>query len=143
MERTMFDDPQLTFFVRRWHNGDSSLPLVQRLRELGHDLEAAATARLALQDPDCHDRPELEAALHDIAGAGDGWLEALRMFVDAPSEEQSEALMRFVPENLWYQRLRDTTETLMRLRGDRNILFRCATQRGMHSSIFDLATSGT
>jgi hypothetical protein len=45
----MFGDEQLTFLSRSWMNGESSLPLVQRLRELGHETEAAATARLALQ----------------------------------------------------------------------------------------------
>lgn len=139
----MFDDPQLTFLVRRWHNGESSLPLVTRLRELGHELEAAATARLALQDARCRDRQALEELLHEIAGANDNWLDALQQFAGDPSEEQWEALMRFVPHEVWYQRLRDTTETLLRLGCDGNVLFRCATKTGMHSGIFDLATSGT
>lgn len=52
----MFGDSQTLFQARRWFNGDSSLPLVLRLRELGFDDEAAAMARLALRDPECLDR---------------------------------------------------------------------------------------
>jgi hypothetical protein len=139
----MFDEPQLTFLARRWLNGDSSLPLVQRLRELGFDDEAAATARLALRDPECIDRDPLEAALHEIASTPDGWLDALAELARAPSEERWNALMRFVPEEVFYQRLRNTIATLMRLGCDGNILFRCATRLGMSSDIFDLAKSGT
>ena len=139
----MFDDPQLTFLTRSWANGESSLPVVQRLRELGEDHRAAAMARLALRDPECRDREVLETTLHEISGSSDGWLEALDTFAASPSEERWEALMRFVPEDVWYQRLRDTTETLLRLGCDGNILFRCATKLGVHPGIFDLATSGT
>ena len=84
----MFGDPELTFLTRRWFNGDSSLPLVARLRELGYDDEAAATARLALRYPDCKDREGLEAALHEIASEPDGWLDELAAFARAPSEER-------------------------------------------------------
>jgi hypothetical protein len=139
----MFDDPQLTFLTRRWFNGDSSLPLVERLRELGHHDEAAATARLALRDPDCKDRDALEAALHDIANSPDHWLDELAAFAREPSEERWDALMQFVPEEVFYQRLRNTISVLMRLGCDGNILFRCATRTGMNSDIFDLAASGT
>jgi hypothetical protein len=139
----MLDEPQLTFLARRWLNGDSCLPFVQRLRELGHDDEAAATARLALRNPQCRDREALESALHDISNAPDGWLDALAEFAHDPSEERWQELMRFVPEEVWYQRLRNTTEVLMRLGCDGNILFRCSARIGMHSGIFDLARSGT
>lgn len=139
----MFGESQLTFLARRWMNGDSSLPLVQRLRELGYDVEAAATARLALRDPECPDREALESALHEIASSPDGWLDALAAFAHDPSEERWEELMLFVPEEDWYQRLRNTTEILMRLGCDGNILFRCSAKVGMHSGIYDLARSGT
>jgi hypothetical protein len=138
----MFGDPQLTFLARRWLNGDSSLPFVQKLRELGFDDEAAATARLALNDPECRDREALEPLLNEIASSPDGWLDALAAFVHDPSEEGWQQLMRFVPEEVWYQRLRNTTEVLMRLGCDGNVLFRCTARIGMHSGIFDLAKSG-
>jgi hypothetical protein len=51
--------------------------------------------------------------------------------------------MRFVPEEVWYQRLRNTIAQLMRLGCDGNILFRCATRVGITSDVFDLASSGT
>jgi len=83
----MFGDPQLTFLARRWLNGDSSLPFVQKLRELGFDDEAAATARLALRDPECRDRESLEVSLNEIASSPNGWLDALAAFAHDPSEE--------------------------------------------------------
>lgn len=139
----MRDDPQLTFLTRRWLNGDSALPLVARLRELGYDTEAAATARLAVRDPKCLDRAALEAALEEIGSAPNGWVEALAEFARHPSEERWNELMTFVPEDVFYQRLRNTITTLMRLGCDGNVLFRCATRLGMTPDIFDLATSGT
>jgi hypothetical protein len=139
----MRDDAQLTFLTRRWLNGDSALPLVVRLRELGYDTEAAATARLAVRDPDCLDREALEAALHEIGSAPDGWMEALAEFARNPGEQRWNELMTFVPPEVFYQRLRNTIATLMRLGCDGNILFRCATTLGMTPDIFDLATSGT
>jgi len=139
----MFDEPQLTFLARRWLNGDSSLPFVQKLRELGYDGEAAATARLALRAAECPDREALEVALREIASSPDGWFDALAEFAHDPSEERWEELMRFVPEEVWYQRLRNTTEVLMRLGCDGNVLFRCTARIGMHSGVFDLARSGT
>lgn len=139
----MLGEPQLTFLARRWLNGDSSLPFVEKLRELGFDDEAAATARLALRDPECLDREALEIALHEIASSPDGWLDALAAFAHDPSEEGWQQLMLFVPEEVWYQRLRNTTEVLMRLGCDGNVLFRCTAKIGMHSGIFDLARSGT
>lgn len=51
--------------------------------------------------------------------------------------------MRFVPEDVFYQRLRTTVPLLMRLRCDGNVLFRCASKSGMSPDLFDLAASGT
>jgi hypothetical protein len=138
----MFGDPQLTFLARRWLNGDSSLPYVQKLRELGFDAEAAATARLALRNPECRDRADLEASLTEIASSPDGWFDALAAFAHDPTDEGWQQLMRFVPTEVWYQRLRNTTEVLMRLGCDGNALFQCNARIGMHSGIFDLAKSG-
>ena len=139
----MFDDPQLTFLTRQWFNGGSALPLVQRLLEGGHSDEAAATARLALRSEDCADRAELEAVLLETASTPDGWIPTLEQFASQPSEAGWEQLMRFVPEEVWYHRLRNTIALLMRLGCDGNILFRCATRQGMTVDVFDLAASGT
>ena len=137
------DDSQLLFLTRRWANGDSAYPAVARLRELGFDDEAAAMARLALRHPDCADRESLEAALHEIGSAPDGWMDALAEFARNPSVERWDELMAFVPEEVFYQRLRNTIATLMRLGCEGNVLFRCATKFGMTSDAFDLARSGT
>jgi len=49
--------------------------------------------------------------------------------------------MRFVPEDVFYQRLRNTIMLLMKLGCDGNILFRCATRLGITSDVFDLAAA--
>ncbi len=85
---------------------------MQQLRELGFDDEAAATARLALRDPEGRDRESLEELLNEIASSPDGWLDALAAFAHDPSEEGWQQLMRFVPEDVWYQRLRNTTDVI-------------------------------
>lgn len=51
--------------------------------------------------------------------------------------------MRFVPAEVFYQRLRNTFATLMRLGCDGNMLFRCTEKLGVTSDMFDLAASGT
>ncbi|HEY8847654.1 MAG TPA: hypothetical protein VIO12_00070 [Thermoanaerobaculia bacterium] len=140
----MFDeDAQLRFMIRRWINGDSALPAVRRLLEMGYVDEAAATARVALRRENGADRAGLEAALLETANTPDNWISTLEEFAKAPSEERWEQLMRFVPEEVWYQRLRNTIVLLMRLGCDGDILFRCATRTGVTSDIWDLASSGT
>lgn len=136
------DDPTVTFLIRRWANGDSILPAVKRLMELGLNDEAAATARLGLADDACRDRDELEAALHEISSAPAGWLDSLQDFARNPSDEKWEELMRFVPEEVAYQRLRNTIAILMRLGCDGDILFRCASRLGFVPDLFDMAASG-
>jgi len=139
----MFGDSQVRFLLRRWKNGDSAVPIIERLMELGFRDEAGAMARLALAYPDCLDRETIQNLLHDIASSPDGWLDSLADFAQNPSLERWDVLNRFVPEDVFYQRLRDTIQTLMRLGCDGNMLFRCATKLGMTSDIFDLVKSGT
>lgn len=136
-------DPQLTFLTRQWFNGGSALPLVRRLLEDGQTDEAAVTARLAVRMEPCADREELEATLHETASTPDGWVPALEDFARHPSEERWLELMRFVPEDVWYHRLRNTIACLMRLGCDGNILFQCATRQGIPLDVYDLAASGT
>jgi hypothetical protein len=137
------DDPRVTFLIRRWANGDSILPAVHRLMELGFNDEAAATARLGLVDSECQDRPALEAALLEISSAPPGWVSALEEFARNPTDDGWSALMRFVPEEVFYQRLRNTVPILMRLGCDGDVLFRCASRFGFTPDLFDLAASGT
>jgi hypothetical protein len=139
----MDEDPAITFLIRRWANGESALPVVERLSQNGSEDEAAAVARLALASPECADRDELEAVLRRIASEPDGWAEALTDFARNPSEERWDELMQFVPDDISYQRLRTSVPFLMRLGCDGNILFRCVSRLGMIPDLFDLAASGT
>lgn len=144
MGRFVSDEcPEVTLLIRHWGNGGSALPAVKKLLECGDSDHAAAIARLALRAPDCADREELEAAIAQAANISEGWVSALEEFASHPSEERWDELMRFVPLEEHYQRLRYTLALLLSLHCDGNILFRCATKIGMTSDAFDLARSGT
>jgi len=112
---TVQRDPELREAERRWLNGDSALPVVTILVSRGANAEAAAVARLALTRPDCLDAAELEAALARIAASPPGWAEALASFAESPSPEAWCELMRFVPPEYAYQRMRDTIRRLRKL----------------------------
>lgn len=99
--------------------------------------------RDARRDDAWADREVLEALLLETASTPQGWQEALADFAREPSEERWTELMSFVPEEVWYQRLRNTIAWLMRFGCDGNILFRCATRIGITTDVFDLAASGT
>jgi hypothetical protein len=143
MKPTVFGEyPEITLLLRHWGNGGSALPAVRELADCGYTDEAAATARVALQAPDCTDRDELEAAIATIANPSDEWLTAIEEFAKHPSEERWDELMRFVPVEERYQRLRHTIALLHSLQCDGNMLFRCATKTGMTPDVFDLARSG-
>lgn len=136
-------ESQERFLFKRWSNGDSAVPLITHLMEHGHLDEAAAVARLALADPECRDRKVLEEALVEISSPPDDWMDHLTDFARNPSEERWKELMTFVPPDVFYQRLRSTTEVLMRLGCDGDILFRCVSRLGMTPDLFTLASSGT
>jgi len=140
----MFEEcPEVTFLIRTWGNGGSALPAVQMMLEHGYGFEAACTAHVALKHPECADREALQNVIAEVAGSSEAWVEALREFAANPSEERWSELMRFVPEDVFYQRLRHTISLLMAMKCDGDMLFRCATKTGVTSDIFDLADSGT
>ena len=129
--------------IRSWANGETALPLVQRLMDHDCGDEAAVVARAALAHENCRDREELESALRVIASEPAGWSDALSDFARDPSEEKWDDLLRFVPDDVFYQRMRTTVPALMRLGCDGNVLFRCAARFGMTPDLFELAASGT
>lgn len=132
----------MTLLLRHWGNGGSALPAVKTLAEGGYPEDAAAIARLALRAPDCADREALETAIAQAANTSDDWVRAIEEFAQHPSEERWDELMRFVPDENQYQRLRHTIALLQSLQCDGNILFQCATKIGMTSDVFDLGRSG-
>jgi hypothetical protein len=135
--------PEATLLLRRhFLGGESAVPAVRRIMADDQDY-AAAVARLALRTATGADRDELLAILEEISSAPTGWSTALETFAAAPSEEAWERLMRFVPEEAFYQRLKYTVLVLMGLGCDGDILFRCVSRMGMIPELYDLAASGT
>ena len=135
-------DPELHEAERRWLNGASALPVVTLLLARGANVEAAAVARLALARPDCPDAPELEAALARIVASPPGWAEALVEFAKSPTRDGWRELMRFVPPEYAYQRLRDTVRRLKALGVPGDMLFECASDAGLIPELIELVEEG-
>lgn len=138
------NDDQLPFLIRRWANGESAVPAVQRLLDLGRPDEAATIARVAIRAPRGEDdEAQLARLIHEAGSAPQGWSDALEALAAAPTDDGWQTLMRFVPEEVFYQRLKNTIVVLLMLRCDGDVLFRNASRGGMMPELFDLARSET
>lgn len=128
---------------RRWLlEGQSALPVVRLLEAEGATVEAGAVARLALTRPECPDARELETILDRLAASPPGWTQALAEFAQAPSLEQWQELMRFVPPEYLFQRHREAVRRLRALGVDGNMLFRCASEYGLTPDLIGLVEDG-
>lgn len=137
-------DPEATLLLRHYLlGGGSPIPAIRKLMTAGDVDYSAVVARLALRTASGKDREELLALLHEITSAPTGWATALETFAAAPSDAAWDELMRFVPEDVFYQRLKYTVLVLIGLGCDGDILFRCVSRIGMLPELYDLADSGT
>jgi hypothetical protein len=102
------DDAEFHQAVQEWVQGGSALPLVALHLARSEGLEAAAVARAALEQSECADAAEIERLLYQIDEAPEEWLERLKEFAASPSLEEWRNIMRFVPPELSYQRLRNS-----------------------------------
>ena len=125
-----------------FHRGGSPLGYVRALLRRGMPDHAAAAARLVLANPECPDRSALEKILEDVAQAPDGWSDAVAAFALAPSIDAFETLMRFVPPDAYYHRLRSTIAVLVKLGTDPDLVFRCATKDGVVPDAIALIEEG-
>lgn len=128
--------------MRKWLNGGPPLPYVRFLFEADRLVEAAATARLVLSDPNCSDRREVEAILDQLDRAPAGWEQALKQLAGNPTIEGWEALMRFAPDDLAYNRRRNALRKLRDQGVDPNWLFRFATYVGITPEAIELVEEG-
>jgi hypothetical protein len=107
-------NPEAILLLRRFfHGGESAIPAVRKLMDAGETDSAAAIARLAIRIAEGRERDDLVAILAEITSAPSGWAAALETFAAAPSESAWEELMRFVPEDVFYQRLKYTVLVLI------------------------------
>jgi len=138
----LITDPELDALQQAWLDGGSALPLVRLLVTRGEGDHAAAIARIALGRADCPDAEEIEQCLDDIDEAPEEWREQLAAMARDPSVDRFEELMRFVPPEHIYQRLRNALRKLRKLGIDANILFQCATNLGMTPEAIELVEEG-
>lgn len=138
----LITDPELDALQQEWLSGGSALPLLRLLIARGEGDHAAAIARIALGRPECNDTPEIERLLDEIDEAPDDWRAQLAELAADPSVERFEELMRFVPPELIYQRLRNALRKLRQFEIDANILFQCATNLGMTPEAIELVEEG-
>lgn len=137
------DDDALFALERSvFREGGSPLGYVRALLGRGMPDHAAAAARLVLANPECHDRAALEKILEQVAQSPDGWSDAVAAFALAPTDEAFETLMRFVPPDAYYHRLRSTLALLVKLGVDPEFVFRCATRDGIVPDAIELIENG-
>lgn len=138
----LITDPELDTLQQEWLGGGSALPMLRLLVRRGEGDHAAAIARIALGRADCPDAGAIEQLLDEIDEAPDEWREQLAAMARDPSVDRFEELMRFVPPDLIYQRLRNALRKLRKLGVDANILFQCATNLGMTPEAIELVEEG-
>ena len=136
------DDPEVREARQRWLNDGSALPVVELMASRGAKIEAAAVARVALARPDCPDAEELRAVLSNLASPPAGWEASLAKFAESPSREAWSTLMRFVPPDHAYLRLRDVIGRLRALGVEGDMIFRCASTSGLTPDLIELVEQG-
>jgi hypothetical protein len=122
--------------------GTTARPLAEMLFACGQVEHAAALARLALADPECEEREELEELVREIASPPAGWDDGLRQLVEAPSLEKWQALMRFAPAERHYDWIRYAYRRLRELGLEPNMLFQFITDEGTTPDAIELIESG-
>jgi hypothetical protein len=136
------DDPEVREARRRWLAGGSALPVVELMSARGAKVEAATYARLALAKPDCPDAAQLRAVLAGLSSPPAGWDGALAGFARSPSAEGWRDLMRFIPADSLYLRLRDVVGDLKNLGVDGDTIFRFASEVGLTPDLIELVEQG-
>src|SRR5258708_3380997 len=136
------DDPEVREARKRWLAGGSALPVVELLASRGAKVEAATHARLALAKPDCPDAVALKAVLSGLSSPPAGWGEALAGFARSPSAQGWNDLMRFIPADSLYLRLRDVVGRLQKLGVDGDTIFRFASEAGLTPDLIELVERG-
>jgi hypothetical protein len=135
-------DPEVREAQQRWLNGGSALPVVELMASRGAKIEAATVARVALARPDCPDNKELRAVLSKLASPPAGWEAALAKFAESPSGDAWSELMRFVPPDHAYLRLRDAIGRFRAIGVDGDMIFRCASESGLTADLIELVEQG-
>ncbi|UFS69032.1 hypothetical protein LPW11_14140 [Geomonas sp. RF6] len=136
------NDSYLEDLRTAWVNGGNPRPLIEELLRLKRMEEAGALARLALDAADCPDRAAIEKLLEQTGAPPPGWADAVVDFSRNPTAEKWDALMYFTPQEVLYERTRNTLRMLRRLGTDANTLFRCATRDATFPEAFELVESG-
>lgn len=136
------DDPEVRAARKRWLAGGSALPVVELLISRGAKIEAGTYARLALAKPDCPDAAELKAVLAGLSSPPSGWDAALAGFAHAPSADTWRDLIRFIPEDSLYLRLRDVVLRLRELGLDGDTIFEHASEVGLTPDLIELVEQG-
>ena len=135
-------DSEVREAQERWLAVGSALPVVELTVSKGPEIEEAAIARLALARPDCRDAQELQMLLAGPSSPPAGWDDALAEFARSPSPERWSDLMRFVPADALYLRMRDIVSRLLEMGLDSDTIFEYASDVGLTSDLIDLVEQG-
>lgn len=133
---------ELRRLYREWGDGESGLPIVKLLLELGREDEAATFARGMLAQKECQDAEELERLLARVERTPNGWDAALQSFAAEPSLEKWHSIIRFAPEEKVYDWTRKAFRQLRKIGCDRDALIRYATQTGITPDVMEMVDAG-
>ena len=139
---TQEDEESVERLREAWIRGGTAGPVIEELIRLKRMDEAGALARLALSSDRCQDREVVEKLLQLTGAPPPGWTDAVLAFAKNPTTEEWDNLMSFTPNEVLYQRTRNTIRILRRIGTDPNALFRCATRLGTVPDAFELVQSG-
>jgi hypothetical protein len=125
-----------------WFRGGSARPLIEELIRAKRMDEAGALARLTLAYDECQERETIEQLLEQAGSPPPGWTDSVVAFSRNPTMENWDRLMRFTPNEVFYQRARNTLRLLRRLGTNPDALFLCATRHGTTPDAIELVQSG-
>jgi hypothetical protein len=135
------EDPEETAAEQAFARG-AALPLVSLCYERGELDRSAAIARLALVMEPCEDAAQIEEILERCSAPPDDWRIVLDTFAENPSLERWRDVMRFVPDDLRYQRHRNGIRYLRKRGVAADLLFLCACDSGLTPEAMELVEDG-
>jgi len=127
-----------------WLRGGDAMFYLQAMRRFGRSGMASLMARTVLikEGTPEDERARLMAFFEDRATLPAGWDDAVEALLIDPSPERAEAIMAFVPEERYFERLRLLIETLEARGLDGDSLFRIATVGPTTSAAIGLVEDG-
>lgn len=133
----------LTHAERRWiEDGESALPVVDLMLQMGNKEGAATVARMALSQPGSRDAAAIERLLEAHESVPAGWHAAIAAFKSDPSDESWRSLIAFAGADEIYRWTRRAYRDLRKLGCDANEMIRYMSRSGITPDVMELVENG-